>query len=107
MNKAIDLIKNTPTYIDSRSEKMFDWTLDATIELRRLTTIEQAAITLIKCKGRYHAEQNTKALAVALGLALPQVDDIDVVDLNRPSAIEPQDSEIGMPEPVTELINPA
>jgi hypothetical protein len=76
-------------------------------ELQRLAAIEQAATTLIKCKGRYHAELNTKALAVALGLALPQVDDINVVDLNRPSAIELQNSEIGIPEPVTELINPA
>lgn len=58
-------------------------------ELKRLSAIEQAAIALIKCKGRYHAEQNTKALAAALGVELPQLDDTNVVDLNRPSAIMP------------------
>ncbi|AMC34791.1 hypothetical protein [Janthinobacterium sp. B9-8] len=76
-------------------------------ELSRLSAIEQAATALIQCKGRYHAELNTKALAEALGIELPQVDDINVVDLNRPSAIELQDAEIGIPELVTELINPA
>lgn len=129
-------------------------------EIERLSAIEQAASALIKCKGRYHAEQNTSALAKALGIELPQqsendpepfgyfkaepfgwtdcseddegaialyehppmqnhfpdatkmasgnqVNDINVVELNRPSAIELQDAEIGIPEPVTELINPA
>ena len=42
----------------------------AAAELRRLTGIEQAASFLIKCRGRYHAEQSTKELAVALGLSI-------------------------------------
>jgi len=33
--------------------------------------IEAAARKLITCKGRYHAEQNTHALAQALGITLP------------------------------------
>lgn len=37
---------------------------------------------------------------------LPDQDDIDVVDLNRPSAIELQHAEIGIHEPVTDLLNP-
>lgn len=69
-------------------------------EMRRLAAIEQAAINLIKCRGRYHAEQNTKALAAALGIELPQLDDIDVVELSRPSAAELQHAEIGLTEPV-------
>lgn len=30
------LLQSVPSYVDSRSEKMFDWTLNATIELRKL-----------------------------------------------------------------------
>lgn len=32
------LLQSVPSYVDSRSEKMFDWTLNATIELRKLST---------------------------------------------------------------------
>ena len=42
-------------------------------ELRRLAEIEQAAIKLVKCKGRYHTEQNMLALAKLFGVTLPPV----------------------------------
>lgn len=36
-------------------------------EVERLRRIEAAALKLVRCKGRYHAEQNYKALAEACG----------------------------------------
>jgi hypothetical protein len=39
---------------------------DAAAELRRLSAIEVAAKNLVKVKGRYHTEQNYKALEAAL-----------------------------------------
>jgi hypothetical protein len=45
-------------------------------ELSRLSAIEQVATALIQCKGRYHAELNTKALAEALGIELPYIGSI-------------------------------
>ena len=40
-------------------------------ELRRLAAIEQAALKLVKCKGRYHTEQNMIALGELLGVVMP------------------------------------
>lgn len=44
---------------------------DMSKELRRLAAIEQAAIKLIKCKGRYHTEQNMIALGELFGVKMP------------------------------------
>ncbi|MBA3588225.1 hypothetical protein, partial [Methylibium sp.] len=42
-------------------------------EIERLRAISQAAEKVIRCKGRYHTEQNTIALAALFGVTLPPV----------------------------------
>ena len=64
------LIASNLAIFTAYHERQGDIFYPAVHELRRLAAIEQAAIALIKCKGRYHAEQNTKALAEALGIEL-------------------------------------
>ena len=71
MSKALELalmtelmakdtpILDAPDFVDDM------WSV--TNELRRLAEIEQAALKLIKCKGRYHTEQNMIALGELLG----------------------------------------
>jgi len=44
-----------------------------TADISRLAEIEQAAIKLVKCKGRYHTEQNMVALAKLVGVTLQPV----------------------------------
>lgn len=48
--------------------------LQASQERQRLDAIQQAAIKLIKCKGRFHTEQNMRALADLLEIPLPTLE---------------------------------
>lgn len=73
MSKTL-LIASNLAIFTAYHERKGDVFYPAVHELRRLDAIERAAIALIKCKGRYHAEQNTNALAAALGVELPFVD---------------------------------
>lgn len=155
MSDTLKIASNLAIFT-AHHERKIDIFYPAVHELGRLAAIEQAATALIKCKGRYHAEQNTKALAEALGIALPlptsdhpaeqsRAEDLLVralaaleyhtqqtrpitesenviaalmayltnkcaeqaEDPDRPSAVELQAAEVGIPWPVTELINPA
>lgn len=75
MSKALELAlmtelmaKCTPT---EDAPDFVDDMWNVTNELRRLAEIEQAALKLIKCKGRYHTEQNMIALGELLGVKMP------------------------------------
>ena len=73
MSKAIKLADRFERYgsgtlLSSRHE---DDCYDVATELRRLAAIDQAALKLVKCKGRYHTEQNMIALGELLGVKMP------------------------------------
>lgn len=73
--------------------------LDALVEaLEKAQTINAAAEKLVRCKGRYHSEQNYRALAALFGVTtpdLPPLDsesrtataDADVSDRNQPGMV--------------------
>lgn len=78
MSKAIELANWLSDYhniVDQYGHMLDIWGdfEGIEVELRRLADIEQAAIKLVKCKGRYHTEQNMVALAAFLGITLPPV----------------------------------
>ena len=75
MNKRVSEIEERLNAIDCEriDDASDDLMNDMMIELRRLAEIEQAAIKLVKCKGRYHTEQNMVALAKLVGVTLPPV----------------------------------
>jgi hypothetical protein len=80
MNKHTELTAKIEELIGNLEEdaifeferNLFQTFSDALIELRRLAEIEQAAIKVIKCKGRYHTEQNMRELARLLNIQLPK-----------------------------------
>jgi hypothetical protein len=69
MSKALDLADMVEGMAGWNDEQCYELVL----ELRRLAEIEQAALKLVKCKGRYHTEKNTVALAKLVGVTLPPV----------------------------------
>lgn len=42
--------------------------------MQELVAIKEAAVKLVRCKGRYHSEQNYRALAMLLGVTTPDLD---------------------------------
>ena len=75
MSEAIKLANQLDDKADHISNENGELSVmrEAAIELRILAEIEQAAIKLVKCKGRYHTEQNMVALAKLVGVTLPPV----------------------------------
>lgn len=52
--------------------------IDALVEaLEKAQTINAAAETLVRCKGRYHSEQNYRALAALFGVNTPDLPPLD------------------------------
>lgn len=52
--------------------------IDALVEaLEKAQTINAAAEKLVRCKGRYHSEQNYRALAALFGLTTPDLPPLD------------------------------
>ncbi len=52
--------------------------LDALVEaLEKAQTINAAAEKLVHCKGRYHSEQNYRALAALFGVTTPDLPPLD------------------------------
>lgn len=52
--------------------------LDALVEaLEKAQTINAAAEKLVRCKGRYHSEQNYRALAALFGVTTPDLPPLD------------------------------
>ncbi len=52
--------------------------IDALVEaLEKAQTINAAAERLVRCKGRYHSEQNYRALAALFGVTTPDLPPID------------------------------
>lgn len=73
MSKTMQLV----TDLHRASEGFTDYNETQTIcfegalEMERLAVIEHAALKLVKCKGRYHTEQNMIALGELLGVKMP------------------------------------
>lgn len=66
--------------------------LDALVEaLEKAQTINAAAEKLVRCKGRYHSEQNYRALAALFGVTTPDLPPLDsesrTVTVKLPAAI--------------------
>ena len=57
----------------------------------KLETINAAAEKLVRCKGRYHSEQNYRALAAQIGVTIPGLPPIDgesrTVKLPKPISV--------------------
>lgn len=52
--------------------------IDALVEaLEKAQTINAAAEKLVRCKGRYHSEQNYRALAALFGVTAPDLPPLD------------------------------
>ena len=52
--------------------------IDALVEaLEKAQTINAAAEKLVRCKGRYHSEQNYRALAAMFGVTTPDLPPLD------------------------------
>lgn len=52
--------------------------IDALVEaLEKAQTINAAAEKLVRCKGRYHSEQNYRALAALFGVTTPDLPPLD------------------------------
>ncbi|MDK6928642.1 hypothetical protein QP353_04255 [Klebsiella aerogenes] len=52
--------------------------IDALVEaLEKAQTINAAAERLVRCKGRYHSEQNYRALAALFGVTTPDLPPLD------------------------------
>lgn len=46
--------------------------------LEKAQTINAAAEKLVRCKGRYHSEQNYRALAALFGVTIPDLPPLDI-----------------------------
>lgn len=47
------------------------------MRLEKLEAIEAAAEKLVRCKGRYHSEQNYRALAALFGVTVPDLEPLE------------------------------
>ncbi len=66
--------------------------LDALVEaLEKAQTINAVAEKLVRCKGRYHSEQNYRALAALFGVTTPDLPPLDsesrTVTVKLPQAV--------------------
>lgn len=121
MSKTLQIAENLAIFT-ANHERVGDIFAPAVSELCRLAAIEQAAThPVIRPHAEallqqalkvlvYHTqqtrpiEQTEKMIATLQAHCTPQR---AKQEQPRPSAIELQEAEIGIPEPVTELINPA
>lgn len=80
-----------------RDIKMDYWRQDGSVEkmrlvpvdtdIERLQNIEQAADRLVRCKGRFHAEQNYRALAELFGVTVPTDDGWILASERKPEPV--------------------
>lgn len=54
--------------------------------LEQLEAIEAAAEKLVRCKGRYHSEQNYRALAALFGVTVPVLEPLAAEDTSEGAA---------------------
>lgn len=63
--------------------------IDALVEaLEKAQTINAAAEKLVRCKGRYHSEQNYRALAVLFGVKTPDLPPLEHENVHYADAAE-------------------
>ncbi|EHT9904973.1 ead/Ea22-like family protein [Klebsiella oxytoca] len=71
--------------------------LDLVEALEKAQTINAAAEKLVRCKGRYHGEQNYRALAALFGVGTPDLPPLDdesrTVTVKLPPKIERDDAD--------------
>lgn len=53
--------------------EMTEYSMEQSAEIMRLEEIRDAAEKLVRCKGRYHSEQNYRALAALFGVTTPDL----------------------------------
>lgn len=53
--------------------EMAEYSMEQSAEIMRLEEIRDAAEKLVRCKGRYHSEQNYRALAALFGVTTPDL----------------------------------
>lgn len=80
LKELVEALEKAQQYAKERDEENQDLMLTIgrfRVEREGLEAIRAAAEKLVRCKGRYHSEQNYRALAVLFGVNTPDLPPLD------------------------------
>lgn len=89
--ELVEALEKAQQYSKERDAENQDWMLTVgrlRVEREDLEAIRAAAEKLVRCKGRYHSEQNYRALAAQFGLTTPDLPSLEHANVHYADAAE-------------------